>query len=68
MNVHNVIVKLFVKMEYLLFKYPIFENNEVRNLLDDEYILIKKNIRNILDKIYFNKFSGKFFTGDDEKE
>jgi hypothetical protein len=55
-------------MEYLLFKYPIFENNEVRNLLDDEYILIKKNIRNILDKIYFNKFSGKFFTGDDEKE
>ena len=53
--------------EYQLFHHTILKINEFRILTDDEYIFIQKNIRNILDKINFNKFSGKFST-EDEKE
>ena len=53
----------------LLFaEHNIFKINEFRILTDNEYEIIQNCVKEILDKINFNKFSGKFFKGDIKDE
>ena len=53
---------------YELYRQDIFKINEYRILTYDEYEIIQKNTSNILDKINFNKFTGRFFICNEEDE